>query len=139
MRLPLIVAVALLALGTGAAVLVACSDGARSCSPGTLSLQVILDEGTAAADTITVTSGDPLATLTESTPRPPGSPSSQLVTVTFPSGYPTDNVVDFVVRASLNGATLGEGLVTVRLDAPCATGLVQIVGGTLDAFVPPGD
>ncbi len=135
MRINTILAFALFALLVIAAAVVACSDGSQTgnCSAGTLALQVELDGTANFADTIQVSSADPAATLTESTPHTPDGATVQTVTVTFPNGYPSNKAITFLVRAYANSQLLGENTATVHLDDPCGTGGVAIRSSLLDA------
>jgi hypothetical protein len=133
MRKGPLVALATVAVTVGAAVVVSCSD-APSCKPGTVALSVLLLQTAFEADSIVVTSSDPM--LSQTMTRTANDPTAFTIDVAFPNGYPTDKVVTFLVRAYATGILLGENTAAVHLHPNCETASIEIVGGnTLDAFV----
>jgi hypothetical protein len=132
MKLRPILVVLLLALAVVSAVVIACSS-APQCQPGTLHLEVELDQAAATADTVTFQSFVPPTSLT--LPHTPTTTLTDMfaVDLTWPSGYPENRVVQVLVQALKNGQLLGENVATVHLLPGCSTGSVTVAAMTLDA------
>jgi hypothetical protein len=141
MRWNLFAAAGLLALSLVAILIVACSDNAPSCKPGTLLLQIGLLDTTPLADTITVSITDPGAEVMQSTPHAPNADAANIgvehiaVEVDFPGGYPADKVVHPLVRAIGGTTILGSNIATIHLDSTCSVGNIAVSGRSL----PPPD
>jgi hypothetical protein len=134
MRWRILVATALVVASLGAVVVAACSG--PTCKPGQLILDIALSSTAPLADTITVVGNDPGAVVDESFPHTPNPMAPGIehttVTITFPGGYPANEVVHLVVRA-LGGVTrLGLNSVTIHLDPTCSNGGVLLMGGAVN-------
>lgn len=134
MHLKTLVAAALVVIAFVAAITVACSSG-TSCAPGTLDVQVQFRGAAIDADTVAVTSLDP-ATLgiAQTVTRVPGDNGVMHLAITFPNGYPANQVVTLLFRAYGSATLLGENTATIHLDPGCSTGSVTIFSSTLDAL-----
>jgi hypothetical protein len=132
MRFNTLVAFGLFAAALVAAIMVACSDS-TSCKPGTLALQVELAGTANFADTIQVQSFDLSTPVDQSFPHVPDGPKLFVVDVAFPSGYPANKTITFLVRARGASTLLGENIATIHLGETCGTGFVSIRTETLDA------
>ncbi len=109
----------------GAVTIVAGACSGPACKPGTLLLHVALLDDAPLADTIVVSGDDPNASVSESFPHTP-NPNAVIVgidrlvvTVTWPTGYPTGNTVNLTVRALAGGAQVGINTASIHLDDGC--------------------
>ncbi len=125
-----LVAFAVVALSVVAAVFVACNDSGPNCQPGTLALQVELDGNANLADTIEVSSGDPV--FTQTVTRTAGDFNLLNIDVGFGGTYPAGKTVTLLVRAKMGQTLLGENVAVIHLGDSCSTGFVAVRAETLD-------
>ena len=134
MRWKLLAAAAVLVVSLAVTV-VACSSK-PACAAGTMVLDVALYQTAPLADTITIMSQNPnIAVSPTSVPHTPNSmtPGVEHATIilTFPNGYPNDQVVNLVIKA-LGGVTvLGANTATIHTTPSCTVGAVDLIGGDL--------
>jgi hypothetical protein len=144
MRWNLLVAAAVLGLSIIVTAVVACSD-TPACQPGQLVLQVGLLDNSPLADTIRVTATDQNIPLDVTFPHVPNQDAALAgvehidETVTFPNGYPGDQVVHLLVRALQGTTVIGANTATIHLDPSCSVGGVAVRGGILPTDMGPTD
>ncbi len=134
MRWKLLAAAAVL-LGTIAVTVAACSSK-PDCTPGTIVLHVNLYQTAPLADSIVVTSTNPDIVISPTsfphTPNAmtPGVDTTTIV-LTFPNGYPKDQVVGLVVKAYGGVTVLGANSASIHTSPSCSVGSVDLFGGDL--------
>jgi hypothetical protein len=106
-------------------VVVACSSKAK-CTPGTLYVDVALDENAILADHIVIFTNTPATSLT--IPRTPGSLDDVFATVTWPTGYPANMLVNVHFEAYVGTTLLGVDVQPIHFGPSCVNTLTTIDG-----------
>jgi hypothetical protein len=114
---------------------VACSSK-PGCTAGTIVLDVALYQTAPLADNIQVTSPDPNITVSPMNfPHTPNAMTPGVdhatVILTFPNGYPADQVVHLIVKAFGGITVLGANTATIHTSPSCSVGSVDLFGGDL--------
>jgi hypothetical protein len=122
-------AFAVVAIAAVGIIVVACGDSGQQCTTGKVTLAVQLFGTAAFADTITITSRDPV--LMQTVPRDPNGPSLFSVDVDFPNGYPAEKVVTLSVSASGGITLLGGASANIHLLPKCSAAYVSVAGGAV--------
>lgn len=113
-------------LAGAAAVAVVPAACSPSCKAGTLLLHVALLDDAPLADRIVVSGDDPNAAVSESFPHTPNPDAvtigvdRQVLTITWPTGYPAGNTVNLTIRALAGDVQLGINTASIHLDSGCS-------------------
>jgi hypothetical protein len=123
------------AIGVALAMLAGAAGCADHCKQGTLSLHVLLTNTAPQADTVTVDdtlAHPPARSVATRVPDGDNIPYDELwIEVSWPGGYPKDDVVHLEGRALAGTTLLGENTADVRMHAGCTAGETYVYGDQL--------
>ena len=129
MRKKTYLALSLASLLLASVVVVACSGSKPNCTAGQLNLTIELDENSNLADHVVIFTNTPPASVT--IPNTPGDINDLHATLTWPSGYPANKLVDVHIQAFGGVTELGSVVQTIHLSAMCTSAFTSVDGDLL--------